>query len=401
MAHRLSTNADIPYLGTLACSVLLSGAMNTTTLATLLGLTLLTGCNARLEDDRGDGALAANDGETKEAPPIATPGPPAAPGSNTPADAGPDSPPDAGTTWESRAALPSARTEHGVAAIDHTLYAFGGYDGATLARLDAYDPATDTWTTKAPMHHARRAFASAVIGGKLIVSGGMSFTDYNAVTYVNETESYDPTTNTWTDLAPCPITAASNAVWGNLFVGGSVANGAFQVLVFNSADSQAGGVNSKYTYDATNDSWTRTATGPFGGAQVQTTNIGSTLYVVASAFSMASGTTLWGVAPATDQWSPLAPHSLTWRSGVAAAGGQLFVLGGVSGTAAEHPVTADVYAYDPTLAQWSARAPLQVAREYPGAAVLDGHLYVLGGDVTTTGVAHGVPSAVVERIAVP
>src|ERR1051325_2687017 len=62
----------------------------------------------------------------------------------------------------------------------------------TSRRLDVYDPATDTWSTKAAMPTARVAMASAVVGGKLYAMGGRSGT-----IYLDAVESYDPLSNAW------------------------------------------------------------------------------------------------------------------------------------------------------------------------------------------------------------
>lgn len=70
----------------------------------------------------------------------------------------------------------------------------------TLARVDEYDPRTGTWTRQHDMITARRAFASGV-DGKILVSGDMSFTDPNNVTYIDSIEANDPATDTWTELS--------------------------------------------------------------------------------------------------------------------------------------------------------------------------------------------------------
>ena len=58
--------------------------------------------------------------------------------------------------------------------IDGILYAVGGQDpsGKTLNTTEAYDPKTDTWTERQPMHHHRHHLSSAVVDGKLYVNGG-------------------------------------------------------------------------------------------------------------------------------------------------------------------------------------------------------------------------------------
>ncbi len=85
----------------------------------------------------------------------------------------------------------------GAAAIDGTLYAVGGN---ARDALEAYDPATDTWTSKSPMPAGPRGgLGAAAINGILYAVGGRSGT-VNVATL----EAYDPLTNTWTMKAPMP-----------------------------------------------------------------------------------------------------------------------------------------------------------------------------------------------------
>jgi len=64
-----------------------------------------------------------------------------------------------------------------------------------------YDPANDTWTTRAPMPTKRHAL-TATLGpdGRIYALGGTN----NAVTDMNVMEIYDPIANTWTTGAAMP-----------------------------------------------------------------------------------------------------------------------------------------------------------------------------------------------------
>ena len=70
--------------------------------------------------------------------------------------------------------MPSPRFGLAAAAIDGKLYAVGGFNlsGFWLNTLEVYDPATNTWTTKASMPTSRRELAAGVINGKLYAVGG-------------------------------------------------------------------------------------------------------------------------------------------------------------------------------------------------------------------------------------
>ena len=63
--------------------------------------------------------------------------------------------------------MPMARPALGVGVVNGVLYAGGGAD-----TVEAYDPATDTWTTKGPMPTARSGLAVGVVNGILHALGG-------------------------------------------------------------------------------------------------------------------------------------------------------------------------------------------------------------------------------------
>ena len=86
--------------------------------------------------------------------------------------------------------------------------------------LEMYNPATNTWTTKASMPNARSFVASAVLDQKLFVAGGnQGGHPGSPVKYFNV---YDPATNSWATRAPLPL-ARSHAA-------GAAANGQFFVM---------------------------------------------------------------------------------------------------------------------------------------------------------------------------
>src|ERR1700738_2686760 len=54
--------------------------------------------------------------------------------------------------WTTKTSMPTARQRLAAGFVNATLYAVGGIDAdVALNTVEAYDPATDTWTTKAPM----------------------------------------------------------------------------------------------------------------------------------------------------------------------------------------------------------------------------------------------------------
>ncbi|HUR93767.1 MAG TPA: kelch repeat-containing protein [Gemmatimonadales bacterium] len=85
--------------------------------------------------------------------------------------------------------------------------------------VEAYDPATDRWTTRAQAPSVRFQTAGAVVNGLLYVVGGGTGTDY-----VSLVDVYDPKADTWRSLGNMPTARgflAAAALGGRVYaVGG-------------------------------------------------------------------------------------------------------------------------------------------------------------------------------------
>ena len=68
--------------------------------------------------------------------------------------------------------MPEPHAGPGFGVINGDLYVDGGVPTGYGSEVNVYDPVSNTWTTKAPMIQSRRAFAAAVIAGRLYVAGG-------------------------------------------------------------------------------------------------------------------------------------------------------------------------------------------------------------------------------------
>ena len=122
--------------------------------------------------------------------------------------------------------------------VNGALYAVGGFNTSVFSVLntvEAYNPATNTWTADIPMPTARSALAAAVINGTLYTVGGNN----QGLAFLDTVEAYDPATNTWTTKAPMPVTRSfltAGVVNGTLYaVGGS--NGSASGNPFNTVEA--------------------------------------------------------------------------------------------------------------------------------------------------------------------
>ena len=102
-------------------------------------------------------------------------------------------------TWTTKATMPTPRLTLGTAEVDGIIYAVGGMNDASfwLATVEAYDPASDTWSTKASLPTPRFGLGVAAIDGVVYAMGGsMAVDGFSQSTDI--LEAYNPATNTWT-----------------------------------------------------------------------------------------------------------------------------------------------------------------------------------------------------------
>jgi N-acetylneuraminic acid mutarotase len=103
--------------------------------------------------------------------------------------------------------------------------AMGGFIGGKLyvtgpsGVLGAYDPATNQWTTKAPPPDERWAGAGVTVGAKLYIIGGKHRASDGSFKDVRTTLVYDPASNSWTTKAPMP-TLRTGIAGSRVFVNG-------------------------------------------------------------------------------------------------------------------------------------------------------------------------------------
>jgi N-acetylneuraminic acid mutarotase len=125
---------------------------------------------------------------------------------------------DPAAGWERRASLSNGRHHMGSAVLGGKIYAIGGqkrHDDHLVVQgtVEAYDPATDSWTTRAslPLPRSHIANSTFVLGGRIVVAGG----EVDHLESVAAVSAYDPATNGWVSLTPLP-TAKASGVGGPL-----------------------------------------------------------------------------------------------------------------------------------------------------------------------------------------
>jgi N-acetylneuraminic acid mutarotase len=107
-------------------------------------------------------------------------------------------------TWRARSPLPTPCNHMGAETVDGKIYVIGGrLSGAFIIGLpgninlvQAYDPASDSWVTKAPMPTPRSGLNTAPLNGIIYAAGG-EVQDDKYLAAFRAFEAYDPASDTW------------------------------------------------------------------------------------------------------------------------------------------------------------------------------------------------------------
>ena len=284
--------------------------------------------------------------------------------------------------------MPTARFDLRVAVVDGKIYALGGYNAEwkALTVNEMYDPATNTWTTKAPMPTLRADFAIAVYENKIYCIGGnIGGAVYNNVVkdgqYLRVNEVYDPATNTWEEKSPLPTARAG--------MNSAVAEG----LIYLIGGNPNASLNE--AYDPETDTWSTKASLQY----YEETNQSTSLFEVASGYSYvgyasmvtldekifwigemhsSSNTRLFMLSynPINDSWS-----SVTQRQGLGIPR-NAFATTGMWAPKRIYIGGANDFVYDPATDNWSSGAEIPGYGD-SGFAVIEDKIYCLGGRYLT------------------
>lgn len=251
---------------------------------------------------------------------------------------------------------------------DYTLVA--SVEPGLSVTSDAFTVVESPWVSlRPPGGPVNRPYAaSAVLDGKLYYLGGTTDLE-NLLGAVADVDAYDPATNTWSGRAPMPDArsrAGAGVVDGILYVvGGSDPTGTMQASV--------------YAYDPTADSWTVRAPLPERLAHPGIGTVNGMLYAVGGIDERSEAVArVFVYDPATNAWTAAQPMP-TPRGGpgIAVVGSTLYAMGGGSGFS----FVDNVESFDPGTGTWTIRRSMPGARGFMGIAPRNGFVYAIAGFV--------------------
>jgi N-acetylneuraminic acid mutarotase len=264
--------------------------------------------------------------------------------------------------WDQRSPMPLARTEVVAATVGKEIFVLGGMpiDGVASNRVDAYDPARNTWRRVANLpfgvHHAMAAAA----GGKLYVFGGYSAAG------VPQRTAWVLERRKWRALPRMPFPrAAAGAGFANgkIVVAGGVAAGRL--------------AKAALSFDIRTRRW-KAVPGPTPREHLGVTSFAGRVYAVAGRKGGIDTNLLdfESYRPGERRWTRLPPVPDP-RGGTGAAGlnGQIVSVGG------EEPqgTIAEVLTYRIGERRWVQLDNLRTPRHGLGVAAYGGRVFVIGG----------------------
>jgi N-acetylneuraminic acid mutarotase len=212
--------------------------------------------------------------------------------------------------------LPTPRSEIGAAVVAGQIFVLGGGVGDSQRKNEILDIAAGQWRDGTPMPRGLNHHGVTALNGRIYVFGGSD----ESGRPTNAALEYDPLSSTWRELSVLPTPRSSPGV--------AALNGLLYVV---------GGIGARNTpvveiYDPATDGW---STGPALGV-------------------------------ARD-------HFVLVESG-----GRLFAIGGRIGNFARNLDTVEIL--EPGAASWTYGAPMPAPRSGIAGSVLDGVVYVFGGE---------------------
>lgn len=213
-------------------------------------------------------------------------------------------------TWKSGLAVrPYPGHHHAAEVINGRLHLFGGL-GSGAGKQQIYDPATNKWTLGPDMPFAAGSSASALIGGKVYVAGGIV-----GSTTTTRSAVYDPALQSWKEIAQMPQGrnhAAAATDGSRLFVAGGRGAGS------GDGNSVANGFNTLQVYNPATNTWQSSSAGQLAALPQARGGMGKGVFYKGEMYVM-GGETLDGAGATSrkvyNRVDIYNPATNTWRTG--------------------------------------------------------------------------------------
>jgi N-acetylneuraminic acid mutarotase len=237
--------------------------------------------------------------------------------------------------WVTKTSIPTARSDFAIAVYQSKIYVIGGTIGPGIVvgeslltgATEVYDPITDTWEIKTSMPTPRQGLEANVVSDKIYLIGGVRYVGGFLHQKFDENEVYDPATDSWTIKAPLPT-----AVWG--YSSAVVDN---EIYLIGGGNKTTGGifpVTLNQIYTPATDTWDFGQTIPTGLWHADsgvTTGVFAPerIYVLGGSYYSFAYNLTQIYDPEVDGWTTGTPMPTPrWSLSVAVVDDELYAIGG-------------------------------------------------------------------------
>jgi len=278
--------------------------------------------------------------------------------------------------WKILADIPDPQIGFGSAVAGARLHILGGARGGAAGATNAhqvYDPATNTWTKKAPIPERLGWPAVAVYKGKIYVFGG----DRQGIDAVQSDRAfaYDPGNDRWQELKPLPAPrsyAAAATVGEYIYIFGA------RTLRRDTLDL------STWRYDPRKNTYNRLADMPEGARFITQAPYDGFIYCIHGETAneiYADGVLKYDTRK--NVWTKLdiprvnkTKWTLSQHSASIFIGSKVFILGGKPPEARRTPMATY---FDMATETFGVADPMPTGRCCGGAGIINGTIYLAGG----------------------
>ena len=271
--------------------------------------------------------------------------------------------------------MTTARDALSSGVVNGQLYAIGGSAPVVgyVTTVEAFDPASDSWTTRAPMGTAIATHTSNAVGDSIYVMGGHHFSLNISLDTV---EAYNPIGNAWTAKASMPTAKEGHT--------SAVVNDKIYAI---GGRNSGGFLSTVEEFDPSTNMWTPKASMPTPRAELSSAAINGVIYVFGGHSGSVALDDVDSFDPLSNQWASRAAMPIArFRHTSTALNGRVYVFGGYNDSATEFLTI--VHEYDPITDTWTncgsaapgnSCADMPTGRIYPASSELNGQIFVMGG----------------------
>jgi N-acetylneuraminic acid mutarotase len=301
--------------------------------------------------------------------------------------------------WARKAPFPEASEELLGAAAGGKLYVFAGLAPGwkPKALVYDYDPASDKWVKRKPMALPSHHVGIVEHQGKIYAFGGFVLPQAGPPAWepIDNAWEYDPAADAWKALKPMPTkrgAPVAAAAGGKIYIIGGATSNPNEAFLHPQRPHRS--IDTVEEYDPATDSWRPRTAMPTPRNHAVAGVVNGKVYVIGgrtgTAFITAGSSNIDVVEeydPAKDQWGPPRAKMPTARSAMAAGviEGRIYVCGGESQDARMMQTFRTLEAYDPASNTWSVLPPMSVPRHGLAGAAIGDRLHFVSGSVQSAG----------------